>query len=80
MTIDEFLTKKRLTDTAFAGMIGVSHVTVWRYRRLERAPPPKVMIRIRDATKGRVTIKEMVEAYTKRQQQQVSQDENQLDG
>jgi len=55
MKLDDYLTKHKLTDAAFAERIGRSQPSVNRLRREETKPDWETVRRITEATKGRVT-------------------------
>jgi DNA-binding transcriptional regulator YdaS (Cro superfamily) len=55
MTLAEYITEASLTYSGFARHIGVSPETVRRYTTGERIPAHAVMLRIQQATNGRVT-------------------------
>jgi DNA-binding transcriptional regulator YdaS (Cro superfamily) len=60
MTLTQFLSDAKLTDQAFAGLIGVSEFAVRKWRYGERTPRPKVMRRIGEVTGGKVTANDFV--------------------
>lgn len=55
MTLDEYLTNERLTESAFAAKIGVSQPHVGRIRKGRVWPQKDTMERILIVTGGRVT-------------------------
>ena len=54
MKLETYLFEKQLTDTAFAAVIGVKSETVRRYRIGTRIPDRDAMIKIVNATEGKV--------------------------
>jgi len=54
MTLDEYLSSHEITETEFAAAIGVDQSTVNRLRKNGQVPSKPVMLRIYDATRGRV--------------------------
>lgn len=60
MTLDQFLSSKRLTRTAFAKEVGVSRVALQRYLAGDRFPRRGVLRRITAATDGLVTANDFV--------------------
>lgn len=60
MTLDQFLSSKRLTRTAFAKEVGVSRVALQRYLAGERFPRRGVLQAITAATGGLVTANDFV--------------------
>lgn len=55
MTLQDYLTKRRLTDEEFAGKIGVNRSTVSRLRRTNQKPSEETLAAIVRATGGKVT-------------------------
>ena len=55
MTLDEYLTKNGITETAFAQEIDVSQSYVHRLRTNQTWPSKEVAVRIRAKTDGHVT-------------------------
>lgn len=56
MDLKTYLKNHRMTETAFAAKLGVSQRTVNRYTQDERFPSPEMILRISDATGGKVKI------------------------
>jgi predicted transcriptional regulator len=54
MKLGEYLNRRKLTRSAFAEIIGVSHAAVVRYINGTRRPEWPVIDRIREATNGAV--------------------------
>lgn len=54
MTLDQYLAAKRLTETAFAGMVGANQATINRLKR-GSVPGAALMARIIEVTNGEVT-------------------------
>lgn len=50
MTLADYLRTAELSNSAFAGMIGVSQVTVHRWIKGTRFPDKETILRIEDAT------------------------------
>lgn len=55
MTLDEYLAAEKLTEAAFAGMVGISQPHVNRLRSGKGWPARELAEKIREATGGRVT-------------------------
>lgn len=55
MLLQHYMTKKNLTISQFAGMIGATDMAVRNYLGGKRIPAPELMFRIYEATKGKVT-------------------------
>ncbi len=60
MKLDEFLTSRKLTDSAFGEMIGRSQSTISRIRRGETLPDWETVRRITEATNGAVMANDFV--------------------
>jgi transcriptional regulator with XRE-family HTH domain len=60
MTLDQYLSSKSLTRTAFAKEVGVSRVALQRYLAGERFPRQAVLRAITTATGGLVTANDFV--------------------
>ena len=60
MKLDEFLTSRKLTDSAFGEMIGRSQSTINRIRRVETLPNWETVRRITEATDGAVMANDFV--------------------
>ena len=54
MTLDEWKKRSNLSDTEIAAAIGVSRLSVFRYRQGEMMPRKKVMLKIVEMTGGKV--------------------------
>lgn len=54
MKLETYLSERKLTDTAFAAVVGVTSEAVRRYKAGTRIPDRDVMIRIVTATDGLV--------------------------
>lgn len=59
MTIDEFLTTRKLTQAWLARQLGVSEMTISRYARGEIVIPAERAVEIEDATDGWVPRNEL---------------------
>lgn len=55
MTLDDYLSDRNLTDTAFGAQIGRSQSAISRLRRGLTKPDWETLERIKDATSGAVT-------------------------
>lgn len=55
MKLADYLSSVNQSHEAFAGLIGVEQATVTRYINGDRYPRPDILVRIREATGGRVT-------------------------
>jgi transcriptional regulator with XRE-family HTH domain len=60
MTLDQFLTKKRISTTEFADKIGMHQTSIWRIRNGKQRPDWDAVERIMAATKGAVTANDFV--------------------
>jgi len=61
----QYLSEKRLSVSQFGRSIGVeNHMTVYRYIKGLRFPPPLVLKRIREVTDGLVTADDFVQQHT----------------
>lgn len=61
MTLFDYMAKRSLTDDQMARLLGdcsPGAVKKWRYR--ERIPRPEFLIRIKEATKGKVTLEDFM--------------------
>jgi len=67
MTLSEFMAWKDIGDAEMARYIGVSRVSVVRYRNGERRPEWHVLVRIRDVTGGIVTADSFMPPYRRGQ-------------
>lgn len=67
MTLQEYLNKKKLTDAAFADLIGVSQPTVSRLRSKGQIPSREVMRSIFEKTGGAVTANDFFGLRRRRQ-------------
>lgn len=56
MDLKTYLKTNRLTETAFAEKLGVSQVTINRYVLRKRFPSPEMILRIAEATGGKVKV------------------------
>lgn len=65
MTLDDWLKRNNVTETAFAERIGSSQASVNRYRK-GRVPESAIMRRIIIATKGAVTANDFFNVPRKR--------------
>ena len=63
MNLQSFLVAERLTESAFAALVGVSQGTINRYARGLRFPRPKHMEAIERVTQGRVTSADMFQFW-----------------
>ena len=59
--LERFLKEKRLTDTAFAVLVGVSQSTVSRWRVRRVTPTPDAMRKIAHVTNGSVTPNDFIQ-------------------
>lgn len=64
MLLTTYLKKNGLTDTAFAGLVGVGQATISRYHR-GRFPSIEQIIKIEEVTGGAVKANDHVKAYCK---------------
>lgn len=55
MTLADYLVDRKIKDSDFAEAIGVSRMTLWRYKSGDRRPEWDVLKRIVQATDGHVT-------------------------
>lgn len=55
MKLAKYLSDNKLTETAFAEILGVSQVTINRYIRGDRFPVREIILKIEDATGGQVS-------------------------
>jgi transcriptional regulator with XRE-family HTH domain len=62
MRLADYLSREGISDTEFAAMIGVSRMSVGRYRSGERRPEWDVLARIVEATRGEVTANDFLGA------------------
>lgn len=60
MQLNEYLKKERVSVPKFAKRLGVHHNTVYLWLKRERDPSRENAIAVRDATKGEVTLDEML--------------------
>ena len=66
MTLDNYLITSGLTNREFSLKIGVSEVTVSRWRRGRRNfPPPKLMEKIMEESSGAITPMDWFEQWRK---------------
>ena len=61
MTLDSWLTEKKLKSEEFAAMIGTTGEAVRRYRTGHRFPEPMIVESIVNATDGEVTVQDLHE-------------------
>lgn len=54
MTLSDYLSTTKTTETAFAAALGVSQVTVHRYIKGKRFPDKDTILRIEELTHGGV--------------------------
>lgn len=62
MTLADYLADRKLKDSDFAETIGVSRMTLWRYKSGDRRPEWDVLKRIVHATDGHVTPNDFLDA------------------
>lgn len=55
MKLSAYLGERAISDTAFAGRIGVTRQSLWRYKSGDRRPDWDVLERIAQETAGHVT-------------------------
>ncbi len=55
MTLDDWMKKSGLSESQVGKKLGVSPLTVNRYRRIQRTPKPDIMDKIEKMTGGKVT-------------------------
>lgn len=55
MTLDEFMTKKGMSNAALAAELQTDRYQIYRYRKGKRRPRPEMMARIREITAGTVS-------------------------
>lgn len=70
MDIDTFLWQKRMTMREFAIMVGVTEVSIQKYKQRKNSPNLLIALKIVKASEGEITLhellkKEDVEAYEK---------------
>lgn len=56
MKLETYIENNRMTDAAFAELVGTTQVTISRYRRNKRFPSPAMIKRIHEVTNGAVTL------------------------
>lgn len=61
LKLKQYLEKHKITHAAFAEIVGVSQATVNRYVSGERSPSKKMILRIKEATKGFVKVTDWYE-------------------
>jgi transcriptional regulator with XRE-family HTH domain len=65
MTLKEWLAEKEMSDAAFARLSGIGQrALVQKYRHGRQFPSPENLLRIRKATKGKVTADDFVDEQT----------------
>ena len=64
MQLKDYLVKKDLTTAEFAASVEVTKFAVRKWLRGERTPRPKIMVKIKKATKGAVSPDDWMQ-YTK---------------
>lgn len=62
--LDEYLTQNCISSADFAGKIGADHSTVWRLRNGKMRPGADLIIAIRNATDGAVTLDDWAKDVT----------------
>ncbi|MDH2313370.1 helix-turn-helix domain-containing protein [Methylobacterium brachiatum] len=62
MRLADFLADRGIKDSDFAETIGVSRMTLWRYKSGDRRPEWDVLKRIVQATDGHVTPNDFLDA------------------
>ncbi|KQS82161.1 XRE family transcriptional regulator [Methylobacterium sp. Leaf361] len=62
MRLADFLADRGIKDSDFAETIGVSRMTLWRYKSGDRRPEWDVLKRIVQATEGHVTPNDFLDA------------------
>lgn len=67
MQLSDYLAKHGITHAAFAERLGVSQGTVTRYVNGDRIPRPEHLVRIKDLTRGKVTVSDFVAKRRERQ-------------
>ncbi len=63
MTLDEYLTAKKIKSSTFAKLIGSSVFAVNKWRQGTRIPRPHLAIEIEKITKKKVGIADLTRAY-----------------
>jgi transcriptional regulator with XRE-family HTH domain len=66
MKLADYIARKRMTQEAFADLVGVSQVSIARYIRGHRIPRPEVIQKIHRVTNGRVTANDFISPATER--------------
>lgn len=61
MTLTDFLAKSKIDRNEFARRVGVDAVTVWRWEKGKRFPPPVHLQKIMKATGNKVTANDFME-------------------
>lgn len=59
MKLETYLRNKKLTDEAFGALVGLSQSQVSRIKRGKSTPSWKTIAVIEEATRGRVTIRDL---------------------
>ena len=62
MKLSEYLAREKLTASAFAAQVDVTHVAIVRYLNGTRRPEWPIIQRIMDVTAGEVTANDFMEA------------------
>jgi transcriptional regulator with XRE-family HTH domain len=60
MTLEEYLTKNKLSLNAFGKAIGVTGVAVGNYVNNRRTPKKSILNKIKEATAGKVTADDFI--------------------
>jgi transcriptional regulator with XRE-family HTH domain len=61
MKLANYMKKENLTDKAFAAQLEMTRTTVSRFRRDKAKPSRQAIIRIAEATKGKVRFQDWLE-------------------
>lgn len=60
MTLEEYLKAEGMNASAFAKLLNVTPSTVTRWLTTDRKPDLELMVKIEDATGGKVTMRDFV--------------------
>jgi putative transcriptional regulator len=64
MTLDDYLRENKITETAFAAVIGINQSSVHRLRKGTIRPDIETLARIVSATGGAVTLSDFIDTET----------------
>lgn len=66
MKIDEFLKYRRMSQAEFAEQLGIARQTVWNYISGKRCPAPHIALKIKEISKGKISLEEIMEHGSKK--------------